>query len=115
MRKSVTNGSTRVLQKYTVFCLIELKSVAARVRKVLQMVRVCVHMYVTKGTCVRTKKCCEWYVCTCTNARVCCKWYVCACAPKNMDHCEPNKPCHLPDWKIWMIDAGPFQVQTKIR
>ena len=87
MRKSVTNGSTRVLQKYTVFCLIELKSVAARVRKVLQMVRVCVHMYVTKGTCV--------------------------CAPKNMDHCEPNKPCHLPDWKIWMIDAGPFQVQTK--
>ena len=40
--------------------------------------------------------------------------YVCACAPKNMDHCEPNRPCHLPDWKIWMIDDR-FEVQTKIR
>ena len=29
-----------------------------------------------------------------------------------MDHCEPNRPYHLPDWKIWMIE-GRFEVQQK--
>ena len=78
----------------------------------LRKVRVCGQKNVANGTCVRVKS-----VANGTCVRVQMHMYVtkgtCVCAPKNMDHCEPNKPCHLPDWKIWMIDAGPFQVQTK--